>query len=300
MKLNNFDLNKLATFLAVAERGSVTSAAAELARTRSAVSQSVAALEQNLGLPLFHRIGKRLVLTPAGERLRDSARTSQQVLQSALEEIVDSGGSARGAVRAGIFLGFPRRRLAEVAQRFSAAHPRASLRFVFAPENDLHRRLLRGRLDLSVSFRSPGAENSRIRSRALFKEELVLVSGDAYLREGLTPAELERTPLIDYYQSDPLIDRWLAHHYPGRRIERRVAVWAATTDLVLDLILAGAGAGVVPRYLVAETVASGRLRLLRRKRRDLADTIWLNERRDAYRDAAHRAFCELMLAAGPS
>ena len=295
MKLNDIDLNKLTTFLAVAERSSVTQAAGELGRTRSAVSQSVSALEQTLGQPLFHRIGKRLVLTPAGERLRDSVRDSRLALQAALEEIVDSGGEVRGTVRVGIFLGFPRQRLAAVLTRYGAANPRASVRIVFAPEDDLNRRLQRGRLDLTVSFRLPSRDQPRVHSRALFEEDLVLVSDAARFASGFAVDELAHTPVIDYYQSDPLIDRWLRHHCAGRELAPRVSVWAATTDLVVDLILAGAGVGVVPRYLVAEHVASGRLRILERRRRKLTDTIWLNERRDSHRDAAHRAFCAVLL-----
>lgn len=297
MKLNNFDLNKLAIFLLVAERASVTQAAAELGRTRSAVSQSLGSLEQALGVPLFHRIGKRLVLTPVGERLRDSVRTSQRSLRGALAEIVDSGDVVRGVVRVGIFLGFPRQRLTDVVARFGAAHDEASLRLVFAPEQDLNQRLQRGRLDLTVSFRSPVGDRLHIDSSPLFAEELVLVSGPRFFARGFAVEELARTPVIDYYQSDPLIDRWLRHHCPGREIERRVSVWAATTDLVVDLVLAGAGIGVVPRYLVDTHVASERLRILRRRRRELSDTIWLNQRRDTYRDTAHRAFCQALLSA---
>jgi len=297
VKLNEIDLNKLTTFGAVADRSSVTLAAAALGRTRSAVSQSIAALEEALGLPLFHRIGKRLVLTPAGERLRDSVRESQRSLRAALDEIVDSGGELRGTVRVGLFLGFPRQRLVALLTRFGATYPRTAARIVFAPEDDLHRRLQLGRLDLTVSFRLPSRVRPHLLSSALFEEQLVLVTGGNFFAAGFTPAELEHTPVIDYYQSDPLIDRWLRHHCAGREIAPRVTVWAATTDLVLDLILAGAGVGVVPRYLVAGHLESGTLRILERKRRSsLTDTIWLNERRDPNRDRAHHAFRDTLLA----
>jgi DNA-binding transcriptional LysR family regulator len=295
VKLNGIDLNKLTTFGAVAERSSVTQAAAALGRTRSAVSQSITALEGALDLPLFHRIGKRLVLTPAGERLRDSVRESQRSLRAALDEIVDSGGEVRGTVRAGIFLGFPRQRLAALLTRFGTEHPRAAVRVVFAPEGDLNRRLQLGRLDLTVSFRLPSRVRPHVRSSALFEEQLVLVSGGTFFRNGFSIAELERTPVIDYYQSDPLIDRWLRHHCAGQDVAPRVTVWAATTDLVVDLIAAGAGVGVVPHYLVAAHVANGTLRILERRRRGLTDTIWLNERRDAKRDRAHGAFRDSLL-----
>jgi len=63
MELHNVDLNKVATFLAIAELASVTAAAAHLALTRSAVSHSLRTLEGQLGVALFHRVGRGLVLT---------------------------------------------------------------------------------------------------------------------------------------------------------------------------------------------------------------------------------------------
>ena len=57
MELNNVDLNKIQTFLAIAELGSVTASAARLALTRSAVSHSLRVIEGQLGVALFHRVG---------------------------------------------------------------------------------------------------------------------------------------------------------------------------------------------------------------------------------------------------
>jgi DNA-binding transcriptional LysR family regulator len=284
------DLNKLHTFLRVADRSSVTAAARELGRTRSAVSQSVGALEQSLGVRLFHRVGRRLILTTAGERLRDGVRASENQLRGALEEVLDVGGEVRGVVRIGVFLGFPRLRLADLVARFAKEHRQVSLRIVFAPEADLNRRLLRGRLDLTVSFRPPGEAMSRLHSIELFEEELVLVSGHKYLDAGFDPGALMQTPVVDYYQSDPLIGRWLRHHCPDRQPEVRVAVWAATTDLVVELIVNHVGVGVVPRYLVEPLVKRKRLRILGTTHSALTDTIWLNELHDPYRDSAQRRF----------
>src|SRR6266478_4852838 len=74
MLLKELDLNKLHVFAAVAEHGGVSRAAAELGRTPSAVSQSVTALEDALGVKLFDRIGKRLVLTRGGQLLHADVR----------------------------------------------------------------------------------------------------------------------------------------------------------------------------------------------------------------------------------
>lgn len=70
----NLDIALLRTFLAVADRASMTAAGNALHLTQSAVSQQVARLEQAFGKPLFFRDRRGLRLTPAGERLLGKAR----------------------------------------------------------------------------------------------------------------------------------------------------------------------------------------------------------------------------------
>ena len=296
MRLNDLDLNKLNVFLAVAELGGITAAARRLGRTRSAVSQSVSAFESSLGTTLFDRVGKRMLLTRPGRLLHERARDYQGGLQRVVDELSDDAGEVRGLVRIGLFLGFPRVRFAAFVTRFRAQHPRASVRIVFAPQDDLQRRLLANRLDYTFSFHTPES-GGRIEATRLFGQKLVLVSGRRFFRGGFDPRELPRVPVIDYYQSDPLIERWLAHHVGAAAPRADVQVWAATTDMVLELVLDGAGVGVVPDSLVAPYVKSRRLRVLGTRKPDLADFIWLNEPRGAYRDATLTAFRDAAIAA---
>jgi LysR family transcriptional regulator for metE and metH len=295
VKLNDLDLNKLHVFLAVAELGGISAAARELGRTRSAVSQSVSALEASLGVALFDRVGKRMLPTRPGRRLHEQARDHQRGLQRVVDELSDEGGEVRGVVRIGLFLGFPRVRFATFLTRFRAQHPRASVRIVFAPQDDLQRRLLANRLDYTLSFHSPES-GARLEATRLFEQKLVLASGARYFRRGFAVDELSRVPVVDYYQSDPLIERWLAHHVGAAAPRPDVQIWAATTDMVLELVLGGAGVGVLPDSLVAPYVKQRRLRVLGAKKRELTDFIWLNEPRGAYRDATLRAFRDAAIA----
>jgi len=289
VKLNDLDLNKLHVFLAVAELGGVSPAARKLGRTRSAVSQSVSALERALDVALFDRVGRRMLLTRPGRRLHEQAREYQRGLEHVLAELSDGGSEVRGLVRIGLFLGFPRIRFAAFVTRFRAQHPRASVRIVFAPQDDLERRLLANRLDCTLSFHTP-ENGGRLQATRLFEQKLVLVAGSRWFRGGFDRDELSRVPVIDYYQSDPLIERWLAHHV-GRGAPRPdVRVWAATTDMVLELVLGGAGVGVVPDSLVAPYVKRRQLRVLSPRKLELTDFIWLNEPRGAHRDATLTAF----------
>ena len=221
MKLNNLDLNKLYAFAAVVEQGGVGAAAARLGRTPSAVSQSVSALEGALGVKLFDRVGKRLVPTRGGQLLHGHLREYQAALQRTVDMLVNESGDVHGLVRVGVYLGFPRLRLALFLTRFRARHPQVQLRVVYAPQEDLNARLLRNRLDFALALRARPEGHAQLQSTHLFEEALVLVASRRFFRRGFDLAALARTPVIDYYQSDPLIERWIAHHYGARRSGRR-------------------------------------------------------------------------------
>jgi DNA-binding transcriptional LysR family regulator len=240
-------------------------------------------------------MGKRLVLTRAGRILHGRVRDYQAALARTVDDVVNAEGEIRGLVRLGTFLGFPRARLAPFLASFTSRHPRVEVRIVYAPEADLNARLLARRLDYSLSFRPRTEVGVRLRSTQLYAQELVLVAGRRFLREGFDADELARTPIVDYYQSDPLIARWLAHHgHPG--IAPHVVVWAASTDLVLDLVLRGAGVAVLPQHVAAPFVRRRALRVVRGGRREMTDAIWLNEPVGAYRDATLDAFRDALVA----
>ncbi len=208
MKLDRLDLNKLYTFFAVAEHGGISGAARRLSRTRSAVSQSLSALEASLERPLFDRVGRRLVMTREGRLLYRRFREYQSMLQGTVDEIMNEEGAIRGPIWLGLFHGFPSSRLAEFIASFFRSYPETSLRVVHAPLADLTARLLRGRLDFVLSFRPAEPANPRLAATKLYDQGLVLVSGRSFFRQGFDLDELRRVPIIDYYQRD-----WMSGYY---------------------------------------------------------------------------------------
>src|SRR5262245_47722007 len=69
------DLRRVRTFVTIAEQGSVSKAASRLHLSQPALSRQISELQQELGVPLFERVGRRLVLTSEGELLIEDCRT---------------------------------------------------------------------------------------------------------------------------------------------------------------------------------------------------------------------------------
>src|SRR5262245_9598234 len=132
--LERIDLNKLLTFLAIAEAGCASAAARRLNLTRSAVSHSLGALEAELGVALFHRVGRSLVPTREGKLLRRAVADARDRLGGALEDLLGTGGELRGPVRVGLFVGCSRFRLAGAIGGLLRHHPQARVRVAFGPE----------------------------------------------------------------------------------------------------------------------------------------------------------------------
>ena len=275
MKSINVDLNKLRTFFVIAERGGVTAAAERLALSRSAVSHSLASLEDALGVPLFHRVGKKLVLTREGAVLRRAYADIDDRIADAMDQIGEEAEEIRGWLRLGLYPGFSRFRLASIVERFRAAHPLARVRLVHGSQADLQAQLLSGRLDFALSLQPA---ESRIRSTRLFEQSLVLAVSKSQ-RVGRDFEKLAKLPIIDYFRGEPLIDRWARHHYGRRRLPRvNVVVWTGgATDLALELTRRGVGACVLPQDLVAPYRKQGELTVIGGPRGTLRDGIWLNE-----------------------
>ena len=93
------DLRQLEIIRAIADTGSFTAAGEKLHVSQSAISRQILLLEDELGEPVFHRIGRRIRITPAGESLLQLSHRVFQDLQDTVSAIGDKRESLRGTIR---------------------------------------------------------------------------------------------------------------------------------------------------------------------------------------------------------
>lgn len=117
------DVRQLRYFLAIVDHGSVHRAAQELFVAQPSVSQALRALERDLGTDLFHRTGRRLVLTPAGERLIDPAREVLRGVEVARATVEAVNGLRSGRLSITSMPAPAVSPLASMVSRFRAAYP---------------------------------------------------------------------------------------------------------------------------------------------------------------------------------
>src|SRR5919199_1294316 len=167
------ELRQLLYFERVAEQGSFTRAAQSLHLVQPALSQQVAALEREVGLPLFHRQARGVRLTAAGERLLPYARRVLGEGERAQQALGQFRELRTGRVALGLTPSATLSLLPGILERYRALYPAVEVQVVEEMTDALVELLVDGRLDLAlVSF---PIEDPRLETRPLFDEQLALI-----------------------------------------------------------------------------------------------------------------------------
>jgi DNA-binding transcriptional LysR family regulator len=268
---------------AVARLGSATAAADELNLTQGAVSRQLKALEEQLGVALLNRAGKRLSLTPAGAGYAEDIRAGlQKIAQAALKLQANPGG---GALSLAILPTFGMRWLVPKLPRFTAAHPEVTVNMTTVMEIV---NFGAQPFDAAITFGDGNWPDTD--KMLLAKEVLVPVAAPALLegRTIETGHDLLRLPLLHIQTRPRIWQRWLA----AKGVETGPIAGMVHDQFttIVQAALHGLGVGLVPDYLVAQDLAEGRLALALDGPEQSIGAYWLvwpEERREA---PALRAF----------
>lgn len=240
----------LTAFLAVVEHGTVTAAARELFITQPALSQNLQLLERELGTPLFVRAGRRLRLTAAGAALVEPARQVLRDLDNAKAAVAAVEGLVAGTLDIGALATLAVDPLAPVVGRFRQRYPAVVVRIV-APDDsaDVLSRVRTGEVEVAITD-APG-DDARLAVHSLAAQDLVWA----------LPAEHRRTPLAKLaFVATPQGTSMRAHLVDAcarQAIEPRIAVETELREALVPLVVAGAGAALVPRALTEPARAAG-------------------------------------------
>lgn len=271
----------------VAEEGRFTRAAARLHVAQPSVSSAVAALEQELGAPLFHRERNQVTLTGAGEAFLPWARQALADCEAGTAAVRDLLGLRRGRLALGSTPSLTTNLLPPILTAFHAAYPGLDLTLHEAGSQDLVDRLEKGEMDLAVLILP--VNRPLVETVQLKEEELVLaVHKDHELagRRSVRIAELEQTPLVMFKDGYDLRETTLS---ACRRagFAPKLVVQGLEMDGALAMAAAGVGAAVVPESAVP---VGGPLRAVRFRNAALKRTIGLASRRDRPLSRAAEAF----------
>jgi len=248
-------------FLAVCDQGGFARAAAVLSLTPSAVAKAVGRLEARLGVRLFERSTRRFHITAEGEVYRDASRAALTSMQAAETLFRLEAAEPAGRVRVTLPPLLGARVVAPALWRLTASHPHLDLTIELGrTQVDLRNE----DFDLAVRIGALSDLDGVI-GRRIGVQRLSLCASRDYVERAGRPTSFEdlRRHALIATAADGRISPWRF------RSDREDRSWTPEARLVLDggalaleAIRDGQGVGLVPTWLAAEDLASGRLTAL--------------------------------------
>jgi DNA-binding transcriptional LysR family regulator len=269
--MRTIDLESLDIFRAVVQEGGIVRAANKLNRVQSNVTTRIKQLEERLGLSLFRRQGRALVLSPEGELLMSYAQRLFRLADEAESEL--RTGKPMGVFRVGSLESTAGSRLAPILSRFHRLYPGVVVELVTGTTGALVQRVSNFEIEaafVSEPFTAPGLETLKV-----FDEELVLITAKDAAEVTRAP-QLAGSTLIAFANGCSYrkrLEDWLgaAGVMPARTLE------FGSYQAMIACVAAGTGFAIVPRTLLFAVRAANDVRqheLPARVRRNRTHLVW--------------------------
>lgn len=248
---------QMRVFIAAVEAGSFSAAGRRLNRAQSVVSQTIARLECQIGVPLFDRAGRYPVLTEAGRQLLADARAVTASMNALKARAKGLAAGVEAELSVAIDVMFPMSVLTRAAAAFGAQFPSSALRLYVEALGGVAEAVVERRCQLGVMGSLP-LSLPELATERLLGVKMVFVAAPAHELAALD-GPVPRTVLAEHVQL-VLTDRTQLTK------DREFSVFSPRTWRLADLgakhefLLAGLGWGGMPYERVARDLAEGRLR----------------------------------------
>jgi LysR family transcriptional regulator for metE and metH len=265
----SLELRHLDLVRAAVEEGGLTRAGQRLGLSQSALSHQLRAVEEQFGVTLFHRIGRRLALAPAGERILQTARLVIPEMERTEMELRQNASQVHGTIRLAVECPSCYQWLPGIIRRFVRKNPAVDLRIVtgtiekplktsvrLPPPASLLEALLGNDLDIAIV--SQPVRDRRLKMVELFEDELVAVTAAGHRLAGkpyLHPKDFSGETLYSY----PSLSTNLAYQRVLRTagLRPKEVSEIAFTEAILQLVKNGFGLAVLARWIIQPSLANG-------------------------------------------
>ncbi|MFD5318079.1 LysR family transcriptional regulator [Streptomyces sp. NPDC127098] len=242
---------RLAQFAAVARHEHVTQAARGLAVPQSTLSRAMARLEEDLGVALLARHGRRVSLTPAGRAFARSVERALGEVERAAESVRTDADPAAGKVAFGFLHTMGPETVPELIREFREDHPRVRFALVQSYGEDMIERMRAGELDLCLT--SPVPEAPDLVTRRLDEQRLHLVVPAGHRLAGRRRVRLAEAADEPFVTLEPGygLRRLTEELCEKAGFRPRVAFEGEEPETLRGLVAAGLGVALLPPPTVA-------------------------------------------------
>lgn len=256
----SMDLKYLNTFRTIVTEGSFSKAAEKLNYTQSTITFQIGQLEKEFSVPLFEKIGRKMVLTKAGEQIIpyvDSVLSAVDKLYDFERDLKDCCGDLHVGVGETLLC----YQLPKIVEEFSRLAPKARLFIRSMNCYDIRNELLSGTLDLGIFYEDIGGTEGHLISSPMGSYPLVLVASEQIKKnhpDFVTPNQMIPVPFL--INESKCIFRQIFEQYLQQRsilLDRTIELWSIPT--IINLVKSGLGITYLPRFAVEEELQKGTL-----------------------------------------
>ena len=286
------ELRNLRVFVEVVRQGGFSHAAKTVFATQSTVSKAVKQLEEEIGAPLFERLGHRTRLTDLGEAVYPRALRLLADRADLLAELDELRGLKRGTLRLGLPPVGSSSIFAPLLARYRSQYPGIDVRLTEHGGDELMALVRSGELELAANL---VADPEDLAWQDVRREPLVAVLAADHPLAGASStdiAALEHYPFLLFAEGFA-INRLIASACRRRGFEPIVAVRSSQIDFLVELAAAGVGVAFMPRML-ARHARSARIRTLLLTEPDTEWRLAMVWRQGGYLSHAARAWLEML------
>jgi DNA-binding transcriptional LysR family regulator len=253
-------LEALKAFREVALLGGFSKAARRMRVATSSVTRLIDSLEDSLGAPLLTRSTRKVTLTDTGAAYLEQVSRLLAELEEADDSVSDTGTEPVGPLRVCMPVTYGRLFFGPRLASFLETYPRVTLDLILS---DLNVDLTAERIDLAVrvgeSWKQPNLKIRKLGEQHLF----VVASHDYLARRGVpaSPGELRDHECMRF--NNQAGQRWTFTRREGvQRVEVNGRLSVNSSGVVREAALGGHGVALLPEWLVADDIRSGRMRRL--------------------------------------
>ncbi|HSD38136.1 MAG TPA: LysR family transcriptional regulator [Rhodocyclaceae bacterium] len=257
--MEQYELVTLRSFVAAVEAGSFVRAAEQLDTSTAAISRRIAALERALGSQLFNRTTRRIDLTEAGRRFYQDVLTIIELLGEAEERVRQGTETAMGLIRVAAPVSFGIERIAPVLSAFMRRHPDLKIQLLMEDRyTDIHGE----GIDVAVRIGGPLRDSSLIATRIGSISRIFCAAPDYLTKYGepTAPEHVKQHSCL-HYSLLSLRDEWgFLFADAAETADIKSTLSANNAEVLRQCAIDGMGITLLPRFVVADALADGRLR----------------------------------------
>ena len=294
------EVRHLSLIDAIAQAGSVTAAARRLNLTQSALSHQLLDLEARAGLQFFVRLGRRMLLTPAGERVLASAHRVLDDLNRAEGDLRAMASGHAGVLRLCTECNTGYHWLPPLLRDFHARFPNVDVHIKVEATNRPLDALLEGEIDLAVM--TSHVTDPRVAGSPIFQDELMAVVPPAHAfvrRAYVEPADFASEHLL-LHRTDRKTSYTFSRILAPAGVEPARVSEVPLTEAILELVKAGIGVGILAGWAIEPARRSGAVVAVRIGRDGVRRTWTAATLKDRPPTPWMTAFVKLLAARGPS